>query len=194
MLSDNTTIDAGQFPFDIIDDKIDETTNKLKNVIDNILGDSVGEHKEIWENVQQLMERPTIIQGIQCILEGKQVDKILGINENDKGKLLSVAEDEDSGELIIKCIEGLFKAVQVEYTHEDHADIKNVGDALDKLFEMQENDIDEVTWEMIANKPEIASSMELTDDSLVLKNYEDDVLSEVDLATDADIDDIISGL
>ena len=82
----------------------------------------------------------------------------------------------------------------MEYTHEDHADIKNVGDALDKLFEMQENDIDEVTWEMIANKPEIASSMELTDDSLVLKNYEDDVLSEVDLATDADIDDIISGL
>ena len=194
MLSDNTTIDAGQFPFDIIDDKIDETTNKLKNVIDNILGDSVGEHKEIWENVQQLMERPTIIQGIQCILEGKQVDKILGITENDKGKLLSVAEDEDSGELIIKCIEGLFRAVQVEYTHEDHDDIKTVGDALDKLFEMQENDIEEVTWEMIVNKPEIASSMELTDDSLVLKNYEDDVLSEVDLATDADIDDIISGL
>ena len=193
-LSDNSTIDAGQFPFEELDEKINDTTERLMGVIDNIVGSTVGENQEIWENVQQLMERPTIIQGIQCILEGKQVDKILGINKEDAGKLLSVAEDDETGELVIKCIEGLFKAVQVEYTHEDHPEIQNVGDALDKLFELQENDIDAVTWEMISNKPEIASSMELTNDSLVLKNYEEEVLSEVELASDSDIDDIISWL
>jgi hypothetical protein len=186
-------IDANTEQINANTEQINTNTENLLNVIDIIADTSIGENKAIWENVQQLMERPTIIQGIQCILEGKQVDKILGINDDAVGKLLSVAKGEN-GELLISAIEGLFKAVQVEYTHEDYPEVKNVGDALDKLFELQENDLEEVTWDMIKDKPEVASSMELTDDSLVLKNCDEEVLSEVDMASDADIDDIISGL
>ena len=193
-LSNNETIDAGQFPFDLLENKIDDNTDKILNVINNIIGETTDENQANWENVQQLMERPNIIQGIQHILEGEQAGKILGLTEEDTGKLLSVIKDEESGKLVIKCIEGIFKAFQMEYNHEEFVDIKNVGEALDKLFELQADDLKSVSWDMITDKPEVASSLELTDDSILLKNPEEEVLSEIQIASDEDIDNIIAGL
>ena len=195
ILSDDRTIDAGQFPFDIIEEKIDENSDKIMNVINNMLIDiTTDENKAVWENVQELMEKPTLVEGIRHILEGKQVDKILGLTEDDIGKLVSVIQDEETGEIVIKCIEGVFKAFQMEYNHEEFEDITNVSEALDRLFELQKDDLKTVSWDMITNKPEVASSLELTDDSLVLKNPDEEVLSEIHIASDDDIDDIIAGL
>lgn len=151
------------------------------------------ENKIIWEKVQELMEKSTIIEGLQRMLEGKQQDKILGITPDDIGKILSVDQAED-GEMMVKAIDFVLNADHIEYEHEDFPEIKTMGDALDKLFEVQEAAIGKLTWEMIENKPDLGNSLELNNEGLHLKSEEDEILSTVELATDLDIDNIISGL
>ena len=121
-------------------------TSELSEVVANkvnelLLDTSSDANKVIWDNVKELMEMDTIIEGIQRILEGKQQDKILGITPDDIGKILSVAQAED-GEMMVKAIDNILNAGQMEYTHEEHPEISTVeGLAVDirafhKVFEV----------------------------------------------------------
>jgi hypothetical protein len=150
------------------------------------------ENSLIWENVKQLMEIDTIIEGIQRILQGKQQDKILGITPDDIGKILSVAQAED-GEMMVKAIDNILNPSQMEYTIEEYPEVQTVENALDKLFELQNNKIDEVTWDMILNKPAIPTGLELTSEALVM-NDDDGEMSSVPLMTDEDISILINDL
>ena len=172
-------------------------TSELSEVVANkvnelLLDTSSDANKVIWDNVKELMEMDTIIEGIQRILEGKQQDKILGITPDDIGKILSVAQAED-GEMMVKAIDNILNAGQMEYTHEEHPEVKTVEGALDKLFELQGNGISEVTWDMIMNKPEIPTGLELTNESLVMKS-EHGEMSEVPLMSDEDVNMLINDL
>ena len=172
-------------------------TSELSEVVANkvnelLLDTSSDVNKVIWDNVKELMEMDTIIEGIQRILEGKQQDKILGITPDDIGKILSVAQAED-GEMMVKAIDNILNAGQMEYTHEEHPEISTVEGALDKLFGMQGQGINEVTWDMIMNKPEVPTGLELTNESLVMKS-EHGEMSEVPLMSDKDVNMLINDL
>ena len=172
-------------------------TSELSEVVANkvnelLLDTSSDANKVIWDNVKELMEMDTIIEGIQRILEGKQQDKILGITPDDIGKILSVAQAED-GEMMVKAIDNILNAGQMEYTHEEHPEISTVEGALDKLFGMQGQGINEVTWDMIMNKPEVPTGLELTNESLVMKS-EHGEMSEVPLMSDEDVNTLINDL
>ena len=173
--------------------KISDLSEAVADKVNEILLDTSSDaNKAIWDNVKELMEMDTIIEGIQRILEGKQQDKVLGITPNDIGKILSVAQAED-GEMMVKAIDNIINAGQMEYTHEEHPEVQTVEGALDKIFEMQGQSITEINWDMIMNKPEIPTGLELTNESLVMKS-DNGEMSEVPLMTDEDVNNLLSGL
>ena len=172
-------------------------TSQLAEIVANkvneiLLDTSIDANNDIWKNVKELMEMDTIIEGIQRILEGKQQDKVLGITPDDIGKILSVAQAED-GEMMVKAIDNILNAGQMEYTHEEHPEVQTVEGALDKLFEMQGQSLTEINWDMIMNKPEIPTGLELTNESLVMKS-DNGEMSEVPLMTDEDVNNLLSEL
>jgi predicted RNA binding protein with dsRBD fold (UPF0201 family) len=170
-----------------------DLSEAVANKVNEILMDtSSNANRVIWENVKELMEMDTIIEGIQRILEGKQQDKILGITPDDIGKILSVSQAED-GEMMVKAIDNILNPGQMEYTIEEYPEVQTVENALDKLFELQNNKIDEVTWDMIMNKPAIPTGLELTSEALVM-NDDDGEMSSVPLMTDEDISILINDL
>lgn len=162
---------------------------KVNEILLDISSDA---NKVIWNNVKELMEMDTIIEGLERILQGKQQDKILGITPDDIGKILTVSQAED-GEMMVKAIDNILNPSQMEYVNEEHPEINNVEDALNKLFEMQNNAIDNVTWEMIMDKPAIPTGLELTEEALVM-NDDDGEMSSVPLMTDEDITMLINDL
>ena len=173
--------------------KISDLSEAVADKVNELLLDTSSDaNKAIWDNVKELMEMDTIIEGIQRILEGKQQDKVLGITPDDIGKILSVAQAED-GEMMVKAIDNIINAGQMEYTHEEHPEVQTVEGALDKLFELQNNKLDEVTWDMIMNKPAIPTGLELTDNALVM-NDEDGEMSSVPLMTNEDVDELLNDL
>ena len=173
--------------------KISDLSEAVADKVNELLLDTSSDaNKAIWDNVKELMEMDTIIGGIQRILEGKQQDKVLGITPDDVGKILSVAQAED-GEMMVKAIDNILNAGQMEYTHEEHPEVQTVEGALDKLFELQNNKLDEVTWDMIMNKPAIPTGLELTDNALVM-NDEDGEMSSVPLMTNEDVDELLNDL
>lgn len=172
-------------------------TSELAEIVANkvneiLLDTSIDANNDIWKNVKELMEMDTIIEGIQRILEGKQQDKVLGITPDDIGKILSVAQAED-GEMMVKAIDNILNAGQMEYTHEEYPEVQTVEGALDKLFEMQGQSLTEINWDMIMNKPEIPTGLELTDESLVMMS-DNGEMSEVPLMTDEDVTNLLSEL
>lgn len=173
--------------------KISDLSEAVADKVNELLLDTSSDaNKAIWDNVKELMEMDTIIEGIQRILEGKQQDKVLGITPDDIGKILSVAQAED-GEMMVKAIDNIMNAGQMEYTHEDHPEVQTVEGALDKLFELRDNKLDEVTWDMIMNKPAIPTGLELTDNALVM-NDEYGEMSSVPLMTNEDVDELLNDL
>lgn len=173
--------------------KISDLSEAVADKVNELLLDTSSDaNKAIWDNVKELMEMDTIIEGIQRILEGKQQDKVLGITPDDIGKILSVAQAED-GEMMVKAIDNIINVGQIEYTHEEHPEISTVEGALDKLFGMQGQGISEVTWDMIMNKPEVPTGLELTNESLVMKS-EHGEMSEVPLMSDEDVNILINDL
>ena len=172
-------------------------TSELSEVVANkvnelLLDTSSDANKVIWDNVKELMEMDTIIEGLERILTGKQQDKILGITPDDIGKILTVSQDAD-GEMMVKAIDNILNPSQMEYVNEEHPEINNVEDALNKLFELQNDKLDEVTWDMIMNKPAIPTGLELTDNALVM-NDEDGEMSSVPLMTNEDVDELLNDL
>lgn len=174
--------------------KISDLSDAVAAKVNELLLDTSSDaNRVIWDNVKELMEMDTIIEGIQRILEGKQQDKILGITPDDIGKILTVAQAED-GEMMVKAIDNILNASQMEYTHEEHPEVTTVESALDKLFELQGNAvIDEITWDNIINKPQIPTGLELTNESLVMVNDEGE-MSSVPLMNDEDVNMLISDL
>ena len=162
---------------------------KVNEILLDISSDA---NRVIWNNVKELMEMDTIIEGLERILQGKQQDKILGLTPDDIGKILTVYQAED-GEMMVKAIDNILNPGQMEYVNEEHPEINNVEDALNKLFEMQNNAIDNVTWDMIMNKPTIPTGLELTEEALVM-NDDDGEMSSVPLMTDEDITMLINDL
>ena len=94
---------------------------------------------------------------------------------------------------MVKAIDNIINVGQIEYTHEEHPEISTVEGALDKLFGMQGQGISEVTWDMIMNKPEVPTGLELTNESLVMKS-EHGEMSEVPLMSDEDVNILINDL
>lgn len=167
----------------------------LGNKTNSVLMDVSGEANElIWSEVQKLLGQPTIIQGLKYLLEANRQEQILGLKPEDVGKVLSVDRDIE-GNLITKAIDAVTNGVvatDVEYTNEAHPEINTVAQAIDFLF-ANGAAAGPVTWDDIKNKPQLADSMVLTSDALVLKSGDVD-LSTIAIVGDVDIENIFSGL
>ena len=180
------------------------TVNDLNDKVNSVLLDTTNTiNQAIWEELQALMGKPTIIEGLKNILEGGNQQQLLGITAEDVGKILSVAQDED-GNVIVKAIElaagggsgEVPTAIEIGYTNDDHPEITNVESALDYLFTNQGSSggtIDSITWDKITNPPSIPNAIELTDNSLVLKD-EYGEMSSVPLMSNEDINTIVNSL
>lgn len=180
--------------------KVTDLGNKINSILLDTSGDA---NKVIWEELQALMGKPTIIEGLKNILEGGNQQQLLGLSVDDIGKILSVAKDED-GNVIVKAIEiaagggsgEIPTAIEIGYTNSEHPEITNVEDALNYLFTNQGSSsgtIDSITWDKIINPPAIPNALELTNEALILKNDLED-MSSVPLASDADMNNIIDKL
>lgn len=176
--------------------KISDLSEAVANKVNEVLLDTSSDaNRAIWENVKELMEMDTIIEGIQRILEGKQQDKVLGITPEDIGKILSVSQAED-GEMMVKAIDFAVDSNNTKYNNIHHPEVQNVSDALDKLFDLQKNNTStgiDIEWDMILNKPEIPAKLELDDEFLVMKS-EVGTMSAVPLMTNEDVDMLLSEL
>ena len=150
--------------------KVTTAATNVANKVNAILLDTdATDNKPIWEHVQSLMGKPTIIEGLEEILTGNKQKEILDLDENDIGKYLTVAQD-DEGHIVIKAIDAII----------------NGGSGNGNISE-------DIFWEDIKNKPAMANGLAISEDKLCLMN-EDGTMSSVDLTIDADIDHIINEL
>lgn len=179
------------------------TTNEVAQLVADkvneiLLDISNDENKLIWDNLKELMEIDTVIEGIQRILQGKQQDKILGIAEEDIGKILMV-DQADDGEMMVKPVDlslgETINAENVIYENPDYTSLTNVAEAIDLVLNNIEESgiVGDIKWEMITDAPDIPNKLELTDERLVLRSDEGDV-SSVELVNDEDIQNIIADL
>ena len=194
--------------------QINDVSTDVTNKVNNLIGDSTTTLGAAnWEKLQGLMDQATIIEGLNDLFEAKLIDKVLGLDVADKGKILSIDKDEE-GNLILKAIDAItggeanpenVSVENIEYSNNQVTNITNVKEALDYVInEIVNGDfegglgggtiIGEITWDMIDDRPEfIADGLELTNDQLILKDG-DSVLSTVPLMDNTDIDDIINQL
>jgi hypothetical protein len=189
-----------------------EVSQNVANKVNEILLDtSMSDNIAIWENVKDLMGKETIIEGIEAILQGKQVDKVLGLNVADQGKVLSIDVD-DQGKAVLKAIDMIasepqdLTALNISYTNSKVPTVKNVKTALDNIFTQLANGntgggelgggviVGEITWDMIDDKPNIGSKLSMTavQGRLALLDENNTVISNVPLTTDSDIEEIIN--
>ena len=185
----------------------------VANKVNEILLDTSDDtNAAIWENTKNLMGTETIIEGIEKILQGQQVDKILDLDVADKGKVLSVDIDEN-GKAILKAIDMIasgsstVEAIDIAYTNSKVPTVKNVKTALDSIFTQLANGntgggdgelgggviVGEITWDMIDDKPNVGSKLSMTavQGRLALLDENNTVISNVPLTTDSDIEEII---
>ena len=196
--------------------KVNNSTIVAQNVADKVneilLDITTTDNAPIWENVKDLMGVETIIEGIEKILQGQQVDKILDLDVADKGKVLSVDVDEN-GKAILKAVDMIVsgpstvEAIDIAYTNSKVPTVKNVKTALDSIFTQLANGntgggdgewgggviVGEITWDMIDDKPNIGSKLSMTavQGRLALLDADNTVISNVPLTTSSDIEEII---
>lgn len=187
------------------------TSNNVANKVNELLLDTSNEDNQaIWENVQTLMGQPTIIEGIQDLLEGKLEAKVLGITAEDINKILVVDVDANNNP-IIKAVEqissggNISSLDELEYSNRYVSSITNAKEALDYVInEIVNGDfegglgggiqIGEITWDMIDDRPEhVADNLSLTNTHLQLKDG-DSVISTVPITSDNDIDEVMAEL
>jgi hypothetical protein len=187
------------------------TSNNVANKVNELLLDTSNEDNQaIWENVQSLMGQPTIIEGLQDLLEGKLEAKVLGITAEDINKILVVDVDANNNPIIkaveqISSGENISSLDELEYSNRYVSSITNAKEALDYVInEIVNGDfegglgggiqIGEITWDMIDDRPEhVADKLSLTDTHLQLKDG-DSVISTVPITSDNDIDEVMAKL
>ena len=195
----------------------DQANTAAQNVSDKLneilLDTSSEENQQVWENLKAAMGQPTIIQGLTDLYAGKQIDKMLGLDAKDAGKVVSIDTD-DKGNLILKAVEqGIVeipevKATDIAYVNNYNDSISNVKNALDFVIDKVANGnigedngglgggfiMGDITWDMIENRPEVvADKISLSSTHLELKDGET-VVSSVPLLSDSEVDNMLNKL
>lgn len=173
-------------------------------ILNDVLGStSVPENETEWNSVVEILRSispsyKNMINASKAILTGEAISQILQVSAADKGKLLSIDLDEENNVIIKTVTAGTgsggdittLDASNVTYTNTNVASLTNVKEAIDYMLN---NNVSEINWENIKNKPNFVDGLELTDNALLLKSGENSV-STVELISDNDITEIISGL
>lgn len=174
-------------------------------MINDVMGStSITENQEVWDSVVGILTniKPTyknMIYASKAILTGEAISQILQVSKEDKGKLLSIDVDEKNN-VIIKTVPvsssgsggdiTSLDASAVTYSNTNITSLTNVKEAIDYMLT---NNVSEINWENIKNKPDLADGLGLTDAALVLKSGEKD-MSTVELMNDVDVTEIVNTL
>lgn len=173
-------------------------------ILNDVLGSTaVPENKSEWNSVIEILHGispsyKNMINASKAILTGEAISQILQVSAADKGKLLSIDLDEENNVIIKTVTAGTgsggdittLDASNVTYTNTNVASLTNVKEAIDYMLN---NNVSEINWENIKNKPNFVDSLELTDSALLLKSGETSV-STVELINDNDITEIVNAL
>lgn len=179
-----------------------ETANTVAAKVNSMLIDiDDAEKQAAWQELQELMGQSTLVEGLKEILLGNKFQLMLDLNEEDVGKVLSVAKKEDNS-LIIQAIDMMangddvsnLTAEDIKYNH-DVFKLNSIKEALDFILDncFNEQPMSEVHWNDILDKPEIANDLIISNDKLYLQS-ENGVIASVDIVSDSDIDEIINQL
>ena len=173
-------------------------------ILNNVLGStSVPENETEWNSVVEILKgiSPTyknMIYASKAILTGEAISQILQVSAEDKGKLLSIDLDEENNVIIKTVTAGTssggdittLDASAVTYKNDNIVSLTNVKEAIDYMLT---NNITEINWENIKNKPNFIDGLELTDNALLLKSGENNV-STVEIISEDDITEIVNAL
>lgn len=130
-----------------ISDFMDKTNNLMLDI-------SNEDNRRTFEHVQQLMGAPTIIEGLQNILEGNTQEQVLDLKEDDFGKFLTVGKSKDN-KLVVEAIDLILVAKDINYTNESVPEVSNVKEVLDYIVEEVQSP---VQWDEIENVPMMEDS------------------------------------
>ncbi len=182
--------------------KIQADAAASTQMINAVMGSTlITENQSIWDSVVDILTniRPkynNMIYASKAILTGEAISQILQVSKEDKGKLLSIDLDEEN-RVIIKTVPAgsgggitSLDASAVTYSNTNMTSLTNVKEAIDYMLT---NNVSEINWENIKNKPDLADGLGLTDTALVLKSGEKD-MSTVELMNETDVTEIVSTL
>ena len=173
-------------------------------ILNDVLGStSVPENETEWNSVVEILQSispsyTNMIYASKAILTGEAISQILQVSAEDKGKLLSIDLDEEN-HVIIKTVTAgtgsggditTLDASSVTYKNDNVSSLTNVKEAIDYMLN---NNLSEINWENIKNKPNFVDALELTNDALLLKSGENAV-STVEIINDNDITEIVNAL
>lgn len=173
-------------------------------ILNDVLGStSIPENKTEWNSVVEILHGispsyKNMIHASKAILTGEAISQILQVSAEDKGKLLSIDLDEEN-HVIIKTVTAgtgsggditTLDASNVTYKNDNVSSLTNVKEAIDYMLN---NNVSEINWENIKNKPNFVDGLELTNDALLLKSGENAV-STVEIINDDDITEIVNAL
>lgn len=174
-------------------------------ILNNVLGStSVPENETEWNSVVEILKgiSPTyknMIYASKAILTGEAISQILQVSAEDKGKLLSIDLDEENNVIIKTVTAGTgsgggdvttLDASAITYKNDNVGSLTNVKEAIDYMLS---NNVTEINWENIKNKPNLVDGLELTDSALLLKSGENNV-STVEIISGDDITEIVNAL
>lgn len=181
--------------------KIQADAAASTQMINDVMGSTlVTENQEVWNSVIEILTNikpayKNMIYASKAILTGEAISQILQVSKEDKGKLLSIDLDEENN-VIIKTVPGSggsitsLDASAVTYSNTNITSLTNVKEAIDYMLT---NNVSEINWENIKNKPDLADGLGLTDTALVLKSGEKD-MSTVELMNETDVTEIVNTL
>lgn len=182
--------------------KIQADAAASTQMINDVMGSTlVTTNKAVWDSVVAILTniKPTyknMIYASKAILTGEAISQILQVSKEDKGKLLSIDLDEENN-VIIKTVPAgsggsitSLDASAVTYSNTNMTSLTNVKEAIDYMLT---NNVSEINWENIKNKPDLADGLGLTDTALVLKSGEKD-MSTVELMNETDVTEIMNAL
>lgn len=182
--------------------KIQADAAASTQMINDVMGSTiVTENQEVWNSVVEILTNikpayKNMIYASKAILTGEAISQILQVSKEDKGKLLSIDLDEENN-VIIKTVPAgsggsitSLDASAVTYSNTNMTSLTNVKEAIDYMLT---NNVSEINWENIKNKPDLADGLGLTDTALVLKSGEKD-MSTVELMNETDVTEIVNTL
>lgn len=182
--------------------KIQADAAASTKMINDVMGSTlVDANKAVWDSVVEILTniKPAynnMIYASKAILTGEAISQILQVSKEDKGKLLSIDLDEENN-VIIKTVPAgsggsitSLDASAVTYSNTNITSLTNVKEAIDYMLT---NNVSEINWENIKNKPDLADGLGLTDTALVLKSGEKD-MSTIELMNETDVTEIVNTL